>query len=56
MQKQEDKSLKRDLLASSENEENNIFTPARQKQNKLQSQQAQKNRSRGRSPNKKYGY
>ncbi|MED4227509.1 hypothetical protein [Neobacillus cucumis] len=56
MQKQEDRSLKKELLTTIENKEYNLFIAEISKQNKRQSQNAQKNRSRGRSPNKKYGY
>ena len=56
MHKHEKKDSKRDYLNPLDNEDNNVSAQEKPKKSKTQSQLAQMNRSRGRSPNKKYGY
>jgi hypothetical protein len=55
MPKHEKKDSNSNYLNSLENEDINGSAQEKQKKSKIQSQLAQKNRSRGRSPNKKYG-
>ena len=56
MSKHEKKDSKSDDLNSLDKENHNVLAQEKQKKSKTQSQRAQMNRSRGRSPNKKYGY
>ncbi|MFJ7730183.1 hypothetical protein ACIQXV_29405 [Neobacillus sp. NPDC097160] len=56
MQKQESKESNKDFMTPFDYKENIVSNSEKKKQKKIQRQLVQLNRSRGRSPGKKYGY